>query len=94
MIVYITCRATWCIESVELYTSYYIGITELRHIFLESPHQVDMKNIAKCYKHFFGYFNALKTHGALFGFMTKVIDLSFIKGLTFFGLICIGSFNS
>ena len=25
-------------------------------IFLESPHQVDMKN-------FFGYFNALKTHG-------------------------------
>ena len=33
-------------------------------IFLESPHQVDMKNIVKCYKHFFGYFNALKTHGA------------------------------
>ena len=31
--------------------------------FLESPHQVDMKNIVKCYKHFFGYFNALKTHG-------------------------------
>ena len=21
-----------------------------------------MKNIVKCYKHFFGYFNALKTH--------------------------------
>ena len=32
-------------------------------IFLESPHQVDMKNVVKCYKHFFGYFNALKTHG-------------------------------
>ena len=32
-------------------------------IFLESPHQVDMKNIVKCYKHFFGYFNSLKTHG-------------------------------
>ena len=32
-------------------------------IFLQSPHQVDMKNIVKCYKHFFGYFNALKTHG-------------------------------
>ena len=31
-------------------------------IFLESPHQVDMKNVVKCYKHFFGYFNALKTH--------------------------------
>ena len=34
-------------------------------IFLESP-QVDMKNVVKCYKHFFGYFNALKTHGVLF----------------------------
>ena len=22
-------------------------------IFLESPHQVDMKNVVKCYKHFF-----------------------------------------
>ena len=33
-------------------------------IFLESPHQVDIKNVVKCYKHFFGYFNALKTHGA------------------------------
>ena len=32
-------------------------------ILLESPHQVDMKNFVKCYKHFFGYFNALKTHG-------------------------------
>ena len=35
-------------------------------IFLESPHQVDMKNIVKCYKHFFGYFNALKTHGDVY----------------------------
>ena len=31
--------------------------------FLESFHQVDMKNVVKCLKHFFGYFNALKTHG-------------------------------
>ena len=31
-------------------------------IFLESPHQVDMKNVVKCYKDFFGYFNALKTN--------------------------------
>ena len=31
-------------------------------IFLESPHQVDMKNVVKFYKHFFWYFNALKTH--------------------------------
>ena len=31
-------------------------------IFLESPHQVDMKNVVKCYKQFFCYFNTLKTH--------------------------------
>ena len=31
-------------------------------IFLESPHQLGMKNVVKCYKDFFGYFNALKTH--------------------------------
>ena len=31
--------------------------------FFKSPHQVDMKNIVKCFEHFFGYFNALKTHG-------------------------------
>ena len=34
-------------------------------IFLESPHQVDMKNIVKSSKHFFGYFNTLETHSAL-----------------------------
>ena len=32
-------------------------------IFLQSIHQVDMKNVFKWKKHFFGYFNALKTHG-------------------------------
>ena len=30
--------------------------------FLQSPYQVDMKNIVKCWKDFFGYFNALETH--------------------------------
>ena len=34
----------------------------ISYVFLESPHQVHMKNVVKCYKHFFGYFNALKTH--------------------------------
>ena len=34
-------------------------------IFLESTHQVGMKNVVKCQKHFFGYFNVLKTHGVL-----------------------------
>ena len=32
-------------------------------IFFQSTHQVGMKNVVKCYKDFFGYFNALKTHG-------------------------------
>ena len=31
-------------------------------IFLESPHQVDMKNVVECQKDFFAYFNALETH--------------------------------
>ena len=30
--------------------------------FFQSTHQVGMKNVVKCYKDFFGYFNALKTH--------------------------------
>ena len=48
---------------------YFAGSSKSHHensiscIFLESPHQVDMKNVLKCYKHFFGYFYALKTHG-------------------------------
>ena len=33
-------------------------------IFLESPYQVDMKNVDKFSKHFFGYFNTLETHSA------------------------------
>ena len=41
-------------------------------IILESPHQVDIKNVVKCYKHFFGYFNALKTHGLSLGKNTEV----------------------
>ena len=32
-------------------------------IFLDTPHhQVDMKNVFKSSKHFFGYFNDLETH--------------------------------
>ena len=30
--------------------------------FFQSTHQEGMKNAVKCYKDFFGYFNALKTH--------------------------------
>ena len=31
-------------------------------IFLESPHQVDMKHVVKSSKHVFGYFKTLETH--------------------------------
>ena len=34
-------------------------------IFLESPHQVDMKNVFQSSKHFLGYFNTLETHSHL-----------------------------
>ena len=36
-------------------------------IFLESPHKIDMKNVVKSSKHFFGYFNStLKTHSVMY----------------------------
>ena len=44
---------------------YYAGSSKSHHensflfIFLESTQQVDMKNIVKSSKHFFGYFNTL-----------------------------------
>ena len=41
-------------------------------VFLESPHQVDMKNVVKCYKHFVCYFHALKTNGALYTSILKI----------------------
>ena len=34
-------------------------------IFLQSPHQVDMKNVIECQKHFFAYFNALEARSDL-----------------------------
>ena len=34
-------------------------------IFLQSTHQVDMKNIAECQKEFFAYCNALETRGVM-----------------------------
>ena len=33
-------------------------------MFLEFSHQVDVKNVVKSSKHFFGYFNTLETHSA------------------------------
>ena len=34
-------------------------------IFLESPTQVDMKNVNQFFKHFFWYFNTLETHSVI-----------------------------
>ena len=34
-------------------------------IFLQSPHQVDMKNVVKCWKDFLSYFTTLKTYCGL-----------------------------
>ena len=47
---------------------YFVGSSKshsessIAFIFLESPHQVDMKTVVKSSKHFFGYFNTLETH--------------------------------
>ena len=36
-----------------------------------------MKNVVECYKHFFGYSNALETHGAaVLGIKKNVIDVA------------------
>ena len=43
-------------------------------IFFQSTHQVGMKNVVKCYKDVFGYFNALKTHGVMY----QIMSASFI----------------
>ena len=47
---------------------YFAGSSKSHHensisfICLESSHQVEMKNVVKSSKHFFGYFNTLETH--------------------------------
>ena len=47
---------------------YFVGSSKshrensISFIFLKFPHQVDMKNVVKSSKHFFGYFNTLETH--------------------------------
>ena len=60
-------------------------------IFLESPHQVDMENVVKWYKHFFGYFNALKTHSAyvrVFMIITTFLTWNSTTGDTFKSTTC------
>jgi hypothetical protein len=50
---------------------YFAGISKshrensISSIFLEYPHQVNMKNVVKSSKNFFGYFNTLETHSEI-----------------------------
>ena len=49
-------------------------------IFLESPHQVDMKSIVKCWKDFLWYFSTLKTYrDLLWGSVCQWISLRIPK---------------
>ena len=57
-------------------------------ILLESPDQVDMKNVVKSSKHFFGYFNTLETHSDT---VLTVNDGE--SGVPDFLLICFISFS-
>ena len=52
------CAARWA----ELVAQKAIVENSISFILLESPHQVDMKNVVKFSKHFFGYFNTQETH--------------------------------
>jgi hypothetical protein len=51
--------------------------------FFQSTHQVDMKNVDECYKHFFGYFNALETNGVLSSYLIEVLQKRNGDGLDF-----------
>ena len=43
-------------------------------IFFQSTHQVGLKNVVKCYKHFFCYCNALKTHSVILSFQKRLMS--------------------
>ena len=60
-------------------------------IFFESPHQVDMKNVVKSSKHFFGYFKTLKTHSAI-ALWTSWLRLVSYKSVNWFWLILLFSY--
>ena len=56
-------------------------------IFLESPHQVDMKKVIKSSKHFFGYFNTLETHSVVLIciYLNRIGSMYNILASCFFG---------
>ena len=47
--------------------------------FLQSAHQVDMKNFIECYKEFLGCFNALETYGEVQKLLTSKVDGEYRK---------------
>ena len=61
------CLITWGRGDVQIEKS-------IPSIFLESPHQLDMKNVVKSSKHFFWYFNTLETHSDM-GFSLRISHL-------------------
>ena len=60
---------------------YFAGSSKSHHensisfIFLESPHQVDLKNAVNSSKDFLGYFNTLETHSDMIMMNYKYINL-------------------
>jgi hypothetical protein len=63
---------------------YFAGNSKSHHensisfIFLESPHQVDMKNVFKSSKHFFGHSNTLETHSDITIKVKQVFFIAFL----------------
>ena len=74
---------------------YFAGGSEGHHensiscIFLEFPRQVDMKNVVKCYKQFFCYFNALKTHCDQSSFCYLVVYINVLNIQNTFATACL-----
>ena len=59
-------------------------------IFLEFPHQVDMKSVVKSSKQFFGYFNTPETHSAFTHYNSVNVQLGYHSSVTLTAVI---SFN-
>ena len=64
-----------CLEHLTVFHVYLMSGLQKMQIFFfffsQSTHQVDMKNIVKCCKHFFGYFNTLETQGDIHQFLVQ-----------------------
>ena len=75
---------------------YFVGSSKSHHensisfIFLKSPHQVDMKNVAQF---FWGYFNTLETHSALdFPYHSLRVSIEILAPRNFQVFLCLKAF--